>query len=134
MTCAACGGAPAENVTAKPAEATPVTAAQPVAPAAAPPVAKVKVEPLPMISDAELEALPGAEGMPRDIQRYVAQRGDCEHWTGEEPYDAARKAEIEANVAESCTGLDARLESLRKRHAGDPATRAFLGGFDTIGM
>jgi len=130
VACAACGGAPVEKAapTPAPTKAVPVSAA----PVAASPVVRVKPEP--MRSDAELAALPGAEGMPKDVQLYVAQRSDCEHWTGEEPYDAARKAEIEANVVELCTGLDARLAALRKRHADDPATRGLLGGLEPIGM
>lgn len=86
------------------------------------------------LTENELAVYPEARGMPADVQRYLVKRADCEHWSGEEPYDADRKAEIERNVNESCTGLDAQTAALRTRHANDPAVADMLGKLDPIGM
>jgi hypothetical protein len=58
------------------------------------------------------DAAPAA--MPAEVERLVERWEMCQHWAGEEPYDQARRAELEAGVAASCPGNDetrARLEA-----------------------
>lgn len=44
---------------------------------------------------------------PHDVARYIERREGCNHWSGEEGYDAARRAEINRNIqALGCTHLD----------------------------
>src|ERR1044072_6331102 len=142
LACSACGGGTmvvdnATSATTPVATApTPVSQSVVAAPVASPtpeatPTDNTALAPL---NEAELQAYPEARGMPADVQRYMVRRADCEHWAGEELYDAARKAEIEANVAEACTGLDAETAALRRRHANDSAASAWLAGVDPIGM
>ena len=50
----------------------------------------------------------------------------CQHWAGEEPYDAARAAEIAAGVDASCPGNAERKAELERRHADDPRILARL--------
>ncbi|NML07277.1 hypothetical protein [Sphingomonas sp. G-3-2-10] len=132
LACAGCGGGGSvvvENVAATP---VAVTNSAPLVTRVVPPEPVAAVEPA--LTENELAVYPEARGMPADVQRYLVKRADCEHWAGEEPYDADRKAEIERNVAESCTGIDAQTAALRTRHANDSVVAGMLGELDPIGM
>ncbi|HYE44166.1 MAG TPA: hypothetical protein VEA44_00170 [Caulobacter sp.] len=65
-----------------------------------------------------------ATGQPRqypaDVVRFQADVEACLHFAGEEPYDAARRREIEAAVRKHCDGSAARLPKLRRKYAADP--------------
>jgi hypothetical protein len=64
---------------------------------------------------------------PAPVRRYVERRAMCNHWGGEEPYDAARRREIARAVrALRCTRIDRDEAVLRRRHAGRPATIAVI--------
>ncbi len=52
------------------------------------------------------QGLSEARGLPADVQQVIVDHSDCEHWAGEEPYDAARRREIHRGIAASCKGLD----------------------------
>ena len=54
--------------------------------------------------------------LPKDVQRLLADREACDHWRGEEPYDAERRAAIDWAVCHSCTGTDAKLAALKKKY------------------
>ena len=48
------------------------------------------------------------------VARFVERAQMCEHWMGEEPYDAARRAEIEGNLRDlRCTTVRRDGEALR---------------------
>ena len=67
-------------------------------------------------------------GLPQDAVALVYRIVDCNHWGGEEPYDDARRAEIEkAMEALDCNGLARDEASLRQRHAPN---RAVLDALD----
>ena len=71
-----------------------------------------------------LVVLDGAQAasMPRDVARYVDRREGCNHWAGEEGYDAARRAEINKVIADlRCTALDRDERVLRHRYRHNPA-------------
>ncbi len=66
--------------------------------------------------------------MPREVARFLERRMDCDHWAGEEPYDAARRREIEANIRDlRCEMIERDEKRLRKRYAGKPAVLRMLG-------
>ncbi len=72
-----------------------------------------------------------AASLPPDVQTYVAERQNCDHFRGEEPYDAERRREIEAALERYCRGTDARLMGLKKKYRNGPAhVRDVLNGFD----
>lgn len=72
-----------------------------------------------------------ADPLPSDVQTFVAERENCDHFRGEEPYDAERKREIEAALDRYCRGTDARLEGLKRKYRNGPAAvRALLNGFE----
>ena len=67
-------------------------------------------------------------GLPPDASALVYRIADCNHWGGEEPYDDARKAEIEKAMNQlDCNGLSRDEASLRRRYAAD---RLVLDAFD----
>ena len=86
------------------------------------------------LTETQLKIYPEARGMPADVQHFIVRHSDCEHWTGEEPYDAPRRREIERGIAASCKGLDASAVTLRKRYAKYPKIRAVLRNYETVGL
>lgn len=67
---------------------------------------------------------------PDEVTRYMVDRDSCDHFRGEEPYDAERRAYLQENIAELCIGTDARLAMLRHRYAGNPAVVRALSGYE----
>ena len=58
----------------------------------------------------------------QDVRDFLQRRGDCHHWAGEEGYDAARKAEIDAAYIKlRCATLDADETALKRRYGNNPA-------------
>jgi nitric oxide reductase activation protein len=71
-----------------------------------------------------LAVLDGAQAasMPPDVLRYADRREGCNHWAGEEGYDAARRAEINKAIADlRCTALNRDERVLRHRYRHNPA-------------
>ena len=86
------------------------------------------------LSVAELKDYPDARGQPADVQRFIVRHDDCGHWSGEEPYDADRKREIETAITQTCKGNDAIAARLRQRYAKNPKVRALLKRYPDIGQ
>ena len=72
----------------------------------------------------------GTHGLPADVAGFVEQRDLCDHFRGEDPYDAARAAEIKAKLAANCTGTDKKLAALRKKYAGNRKVMKRLSGYE----
>lgn len=72
--------------------------------------------------------------LPKDVRDFVARRDLCEHFLGEEPYDAERRRDLETSIEEHCSGTAKLYKSLHNRYQKDPATAAWLEryiiGFD----
>ncbi len=67
------------------------------------------------------------KGQPADVAALIDRFVDCNHWGGEEPYDKARRKEIEKAITElRCTRLDADEAKLLKKYPGKPAVRKAL--------
>ena len=59
-----------------------------------------------------------ARHAPRDVRQFIDRRMECQHWTGEEPYDKARRREIDRAIARlRCDRIDHDEKRLLKRHA-----------------
>ena len=120
------------------AETPPAAPPPPVAVAVATPPAKpaptvtVRAHPAPEFpldlppSDVAASAAP----FPREVTQFMVSRDGCDHFRGEEAYDAERRAYIEESVAELCQGSDATLAMLRHRYSGDPSVIAALHGYE----
>ncbi len=58
----------------------------------------------------------------QDVRDFLQRLKDCQHWMGEEGYDAARRAEISAAYAKlRCATLDADEKTLKSHYGGNPA-------------
>ena len=61
------------------------------------------------------------KGQPKDVAVLIDRIVDCNHWSGEEAYDADRKKEILSALAElKCHQLPAAESAARKRYANNP--------------
>lgn len=86
-------------------------------------------------SDRSLDLPPSKDAtqpapFPDEVTAFMVDRDGCDHFRGEEPYDAERRAYLEESIAELCTGADAKLAALRRRYERDPAVIAALGGYE----
>ncbi len=70
--------------------------------------------------------------MPAEVTKLVERWEMCWHFSGEEPYDAARRAQIAEGVAKWCPGNDAERERLRVKWQADPAVRDALHKLDEM--
>lgn len=86
------------------------------------------------LTAAEVATFPQAHGMPADVQSFMVSWSDCSHWLGEHGWDARRQRQIDRAVRAVCSGIDARAERLRARHAGDPEVIARLAGYEPLGQ
>jgi hypothetical protein len=71
-----------------------------------------------------------ATAFPQEVTSFMVDRDSCDHFRGEDAYDSDRRAYLAENIAELCTGTDARLAMLRRRYAGDPSVVAALRGYE----
>jgi len=100
---------------------------KPAEPAAAPEAAADAAAP------AAAEAAParGAEavpagGLPADVAALQAQFETCVHFAGEEPYDADRRQQIEAGIAENCKPVKAAIPTIEAKYKDNPGVMAVV--------
>lgn len=63
--------------------------------------------------------------LPAEVVAFIERTEACLHWAGEEPFDADRKAEIEAAWREErCDELKADYAEMRRRYANSKALDA----------
>lgn len=123
---------PSVVATLLPDQAAPPPIDNATVPTRASPVVTVRAQPAPRNvmdlppSDDDVSALP----FPQEVTAFMVDRDGCDHFRGEDAYDAERRAYIAENVAELCQGTDARLALLRRRYAGDRSVTAALKGYD----
>lgn len=67
-------------------------------------------------------------GMPADVQTFIERENSCQHFAGEEPYDDARRRELEAAIARFCDDREKIFADLVARHRDDCAIRQALIG------
>ena len=68
-----------------------------------------------------------AQSVDPDVLQWIARQQQCQHWAGEEPYDAERGAQIgEAVTRLGCESLDAEEGPLRARFADNVAVTALF--------
>lgn len=69
-------------------------------------------------------------GIPDDVVGFIERWQTCQHWSGEEPYDAERAEEIRDRVEESCPGNNERLQQLKLRYSGRADVLTRLGDLE----
>ena len=114
--------APEAAASAAPASFTPLPAAPPAAPSMIAPV------------DATPRAAAKVAGLPEDVLRLSERIAQCEHFAGEEAYDAERGAFLRQQVAATCPGNTAELQRLRQKYAANPAAARHLSALEAIEM
>lgn len=78
----------------------------------------------------ESNAATDAPAFPAEVTTFMVDRDGCDHFRGEEPYDAERAAYLEQSIRDLCNGSDATLAKLRRRYAGEPDVIAALGNYE----
>ena len=64
---------------------------------------------------------------PSAVGALIERKAECEHWAGEDPYDKARRREIEQAVtALHCDRIDSDEAGLRRRYRASPAVLKLL--------
>lgn len=59
--------------------------------------------------------------LPQEARDAIFRIVDCNHWTGEEPYDEARAEEIAAAITDlDCDGAYREIEQLQQKYAARP--------------
>lgn len=122
----------ADNAPPPPPEPVAAPTPPPATPARVSPTVTVRAQPAPYFpldlppSDVAASAAP----FPREVTEFMVTRDSCDHFRGEEPYDAERRAYIADNIAELCRGTDVKLALLRQRYASDPSVIAALRGYE----
>lgn len=71
--------------------------------------------------------------LPADVRRFIADHELCEHWLGEDGYDAERARDIRAAVQQACPGIDRRRAALLRRHRQPSPARRRLLALTTLG-
>jgi hypothetical protein len=67
------------------------------------------------------------KGMPGPVASLILRIVECNHWSGEEGYDAARRAEIEKAVSElRCEDLEKDENVVLKQYGSNPAVRGSI--------
>lgn len=82
---------------------------------------------------ASAPAVAAPAALPAAVLAFRELRDQCDHFRGEEGYDAQRAAFLAKELARTCTGTDAALAALRERYRQDPSALAALKDYeDTI--
>jgi hypothetical protein len=64
------------------------------------------------------------KGMPGPVARLISRIVECNHWSGEEGYDAARRVEIKKALSElRCEDLEKDENVILNQHGSNPAVR-----------
>jgi hypothetical protein len=67
---------------------------------------------------------------PDDVAQFVERRQTCDHFRGEEPYSAERRAELEAASDKYCRGTDRELAALRSKYRNNAGILKVLDTFE----
>lgn len=59
-------------------------------------------------------------GMPKDVVALIERIAQCNHWSGEEPYDKERAEQIRKGVKKAgCGSLDSQEQSIEQKYKGN---------------
>ena len=76
------------------------------------------------------EGVMGQAKLPPDVARFVERRDGCDHFRGEDPYDAERRKFLHQQMLELCTGTDKQLAELKKKYRTDKTVTAKLNQYE----
>ncbi len=67
---------------------------------------------------------------PFDVEEFIDRREICDHFRGEEPYDADRAKFLTEQIMETCTGSDNELQKLKQKYKDNDDILQLLNGFE----
>ena len=70
------------------------------------------------------------EALPPEVLTFKIQRDSCDHFRGEEGYNAERRDFLAKALARSCTGTDQALAQLRQRFSANAAVMTVLKDYE----
>lgn len=68
--------------------------------------------------------------LPPDVLAFKIQRESCDHFRGEDGYNAERREFLARALARSCTGTDRALALLRQRYSTNAAVMTALKDYE----
>ena len=74
--------------------------------------------------------LPAQSTLPADAAHFVEQRDSCDHFRGEEAYDAERGKFLEEQLRKLCTGTDKKLKALKAKYRKNPGVLSKLNEYE----
>ena len=79
-----------------------------------------------LVASATTYAMP-AKRFPPAVEAFLDRSEQCDHWAGEEPYDEARRKEIDAAFDKlNCESIAAERQRLQQRYKKDAAVMKAL--------
>ena len=90
---------------------------------------KLSVVLVPLLTVLPLQA---ADKLPREVQKFIEQRENCEHFRGEvhEPEERERMREVSLQIEKFCRGTDQRLASLKKKYRSSVVVQRRLAQYE----
>lgn len=73
---------------------------------------------------------PAQGTVPAEVAQFIKQREACDHFRGEEAYDAERKMFLNRKMKQLCTGTDAKLRTLKQKYRSQPGVLTTLERFE----
>lgn len=68
--------------------------------------------------------------LPKEAARFIERRDACDHFRGEEAYDAKRREFLEQQMLKLCVGSDKQLAELKKRYGSNKAVMTKLNEYE----
>ena len=68
--------------------------------------------------------------VPEDVRAFMERRDGCDHFRGEDSPDAGRRAQIDAELRQFCTGTDAELARLKRVYSGNRDVQILLDDYE----
>ncbi len=72
----------------------------------------------------------GVSDYPFDVEEFIDRREICDHFRGEEPYDADRAKFLADKIKETCSGTDKELRELKLKYQNDDKVMQILNRFE----
>jgi len=67
-------------------------------------------------------------GQPKDVVAFIERIAECNHWSGEEPFDKARAEQIRKAVAKArCGSLDSDEQAIERKYRGNKKVLNAIG-------
>ena len=68
--------------------------------------------------------------LPAEVAKFKHYRDLCDHFRGEEPYDAERARYLQQSMKKYCSGTDKELAALKRKYGHDRDNLHVLQGYE----